>query len=86
MSNMREASKTNWTSRNTLEEINAGSLQRIADATEKMSANWANLTEERDRYKRWYDEQRKTGNRLANSNKALRGYINRMKRLSKGTK
>jgi hypothetical protein len=37
MATLREASKQKWTSKNTIEHINAGSLQRIADATEAMA-------------------------------------------------
>lgn len=45
----REASRREWragdlNSNPTHEQINAGSLQRIADACEKMGANWQALT------------------------------------------
>ncbi len=56
--NHREASKKSWGTRAkaTEDEINMGSLQRIADATEKMAQNWDALIEERDRYERWYKQ------------------------------
>ncbi len=67
----------------TIQEINTGSLQRIADASEKMAANWITLTTERDRYKQWYENerdgrQRETA-RLLNVIRALRGVITRLK-------
>jgi hypothetical protein len=47
--NQREASLDNWRlngDRPTVEEINAGSLQRIADAVEKMTSSYAELLAE----------------------------------------
>lgn len=82
--NQREASKQNWTlTSNTIEEINSGSLQRIADATEKMAASYDSLRNERDRYKTWYEDR---GRAIAYLNKriaALRGVITKMKKRSK---
>lgn len=40
MATHREDSKKEWTSRSTVEDINSGSLQRIADAIEKMSVSY----------------------------------------------
>lgn len=39
MSTFREESRGNFTSAQTIEHINAGSFQRIADACEKMAEN-----------------------------------------------
>lgn len=77
---MREQSRENWSSHSTIEEINAGSLQRIADATEKMAQNYTKLEndykfmrEDRDRYRaRLESELKRTA--------AYRGIINRMKK------
>lgn len=49
MPNQREASRENWTSHSTMESINSGSLQRIADAVEVMSKNCSLLLEEKKR-------------------------------------
>jgi len=78
--NQREASRKEWTASGTLEEINAGSLQRIADATEKMAASYDALRNDRDLYRRWYDEGRARSHRLELRIRALRGVITRMKR------
>lgn len=84
MSNMREASKTTWTSLNSLEHINAGSLQRIADATEKMAASCDALRDERDRYKRWYEEEMAAKALLERRVRSLRGVITKLKRSVSG--
>lgn len=77
---MREESRRNWISNSTTQEINAGSLQRIADATEVMAKSYQKLIDERDMYKRWYEEERGTSKRLYHSNRALRGVITKIKK------
>jgi|SRR5690625_310104 len=64
----------------TLEQINAGSLLRIADATEKMcmdrqklERDYKYMRESRDRYLHLLESERRR-------NSALRGVITRMKR------
>ncbi|MDB4914086.1 MAG: hypothetical protein JWM95_1730 [Gemmatimonadetes bacterium] len=93
MTTHREASRDVYTIRawNATEpEINTGSLQRIADACErsatageKMAANWATLTSERDRYKRWYEQEQESRKRdvarLVNVVRALRGVITKLR-------
>jgi len=80
----REISKGNWavnsvtTSHN--EQIKIGSLQRIADATEKMASNYTQLQNERDLYKRWYEAKNVHIKKLEHSNAALRGHIKRLKK------
>jgi len=80
MSDFREASKNRRTSDTSVEHINAGSLQRIADAMElsckdreQLERNYANM-------RRWRDEAKACSERLARSNTALRGVIKRMKK------
>jgi hypothetical protein len=80
MSDFREASRNHWTSNTSVEHINAGSLQRIADAMElsckdreRLERNYANM-------RRWRDEAKACSERLARSNAALRGVIKRMKK------
>ena len=79
MGTFREDSKKAWTSSGSTEHINAGSLQRIADATEKMAVNHVQLMFDRDRYKSYYETERATSKRLRNENNALRSVISRLK-------
>ena len=67
--NQREASRAEWRTHGVppcRDEINSGSLQRIADATEAMAQSWVEL--------------RKIAERLRRSNAALRGVITKLKR------
>lgn len=88
MNNFKDASRENYgiknqdgVSRNpTLEELKTGSLQRIADAVEKMASNYVALENERDLYKRWYKEQREQIATLKKSKAALTGVINKLKK------
>jgi len=79
MATCREESRQDWTSRGSVEGINAGSLQRIADATEKMAQSYDALIRERDHYKRWYEIAVKDVDQLGRSNSALRGVITKLK-------
>lgn len=64
----------------THQEIRTGCLQRIADATEVAAKNNNALIEDRDMYKRWYEEGQAAVRRLERRNRALRGVITRLKR------
>ena len=79
----RQASKTDWhTSQEgtpTLEQINCGSLMRIADALEKVASSYDAMREDRDRHKLWHEQEAAANKRLRRSNAALRGHIKRMK-------
>lgn len=83
MANFKEASRKEWFSPsgeiNSREEINTGSLQRIADATEKMASNYIQLQNDRDRYKKLYEEKVDLVCRLNRTISGLRGYLNRKK-------
>jgi len=79
MSTFRESSKAEWGSSNNLPDINAGSLQRIADATEKMAMSYASLIDERDRYKRRYEGEQARTLRLELRIRSLRGVITKLK-------
>jgi hypothetical protein len=68
----------------TFEEVNAGSLMRIADATELMARNHAELLAERDRYQRWYNEEVVRREQRDRTIRGLRGVITRMKRKHEG--
>jgi hypothetical protein len=78
----RNGSKENWSSNSdglTIEQINAGSLQRIADASEKMAMNHDQLIRSRDYYKRAYESSMASVKSLERSNASLRGQITKMK-------
>lgn len=77
---MRDASRKNWTSNDTNEHINLGSFQRIADACEKMAGNYTELQNQRDYYKRLYEQEKKTSYSLYRSNCSLRGTITKLKK------
>lgn len=79
----RQVSRIDWgtcASKLTLEEIQAGAILRIADATEAMAKNHVQLQAEVDRLNRWYDQARKRSAKLERSNVALRGHITRLKK------
>ncbi len=80
MSDFREASKRRWTSNTSVEHINAGSLQRIADAMELSCRNREQLERDYAYMRKARDSERARSDRLARSNAALRGVINRMKK------
>lgn len=63
-----------------IDQIRLGTELRIADATELMAQNHQQLTEERDRYKRWYEEEKRTTEKLARRIAGKQGYITRLKR------
>lgn len=76
----REASKKHWNSNNTVEDINSGCLQRIADATEAMAKNYVDLQNERDRLiaRVEYRDERIT--KLENRIRGLKGVITKLKK------
>lgn len=79
----KKASRIEWEGATgqhpTIEQLNLGCLQRIADAAEKMAQNWSALTEERDRYKRWYEEERQKSKKLRHRIRALKGVATKLK-------
>ena len=71
----------------TKEQINLGSLQRIADAaerqataTELMATKYRQMERDLEYYRKAYQEQTARIAHLLKSNAALRGVINRMKK------
>lgn len=62
------------------DRIKIGCLQRIADATEKMAQSYAALIEERDLYKRWYDEEERRRHSAERRIAALKGVITKLKK------
>jgi len=82
MPTMREAARKEWNTAPmpTIENINLGSLQRIADSLELIARNYGDLITERDRYKKWYQEERGRVARLGRRLSALKGVITKMKK------
>jgi len=78
--NLRETSKKQFDSNDTVEHINAGSLQRIADATQKMAANYIELQEELERYKRRYQQKCDILKVYERQISAYKGQITKLKR------
>jgi hypothetical protein len=80
MANLKDLSKGNYDIKeNSFEAINAGSLQRIADAAEMMAKNYIQLKNELDRYKRWYQAEVEKNKTLSHSNAGLKGQITKLK-------
>ena len=78
---LRDLSKRTWTSRdNSLESINAGSLQRIADATERMTQRHTELIRERDDYERRYKAAIAREQQLERQLAASRGQITKLRK------
>jgi hypothetical protein len=85
MANNRETSRANWTSDNSLQAINSGSLQRIAAATELMARNHDELLRAKKSAEDSRDYWRTEANRHELRNRSLRGYITRLKKLNTKT-
>lgn len=82
MADFREDSRKRWNSDTTIEHINAGSLQRIADAVELSCKDREKLERDYAYIRKARDLAQERADRLARSNAALRGVIKRMKRLA----
>ena len=79
METKRESSRKALTSLGTEEDIRTGCLQRIADGVEKMTEGWIRLTESRELYKKWYEEERLCAAKMSRRIIALQGVITRLK-------
>jgi hypothetical protein len=83
----RNESRKDWRSaalgNPTLEQINTGTFQRIADACELMAKNHDALVRDRDWYKRRFEEANASSERLGRRINSLRGVITKMKRAAK---
>lgn len=64
----------------TIEQLQLGALQRIADATERMAQSHEEILASRDRYKKWYEDAQRARKIDARSAAALRGQITRLRR------
>lgn len=79
----KEISKGDWHAANgpvSNEQIKIGAIQRIADATEIMAQNHVRLQNERDQYKRWFEEESRRCEKLERRNAALQGVITKLKK------
>lgn len=65
------------------DEIRNGTLQRIADAVEKMALRHTELIDQRDRYERMYTYERTRRETAERQIAALRGVITKMKKARK---
>jgi hypothetical protein len=64
----------------TAEQINCGSLLRIADSLERMEKPFVELLRENKRLREIFEEDQKTLARLYRQRSALRGVITRLKK------
>jgi hypothetical protein len=82
-----DGSRLNWgadeSERLTLEQINTGAILRIAKATETMAASYDRMREDRDYWKRRYEQEQASAIQMTFTIRALRGTITRMKRGAK---
>ncbi len=81
----RDESRKNWgkgAERGGLNdgEIKLGALLRIADATEAMAQRHTELIADRDRYERYYREERSRRRTCERSAAALKGQITKLKK------
>ena len=86
-----EASKLNWKVNNdegkaNIEEINSGSLQRIATATEIMAKNHQELIDSKEFYRKQYRYYQEQNSLKEKSIAAYKGHITRLKREVEGLK
>lgn len=82
--NYRDESRTNWgTSQEcslNLDQINTGAILRIADATEVMAKHHQDLINDRDWYKKRYEEGLEDLKKLDRKITAMKGVITKLKR------
>jgi len=82
METLRNKSKRLFTSNEiTIENINCGSLQRIADAIEIMAINYKELQSDLDWYKRRCSELREELTSVTKSRNTYKGLYNKLKKL-----
>jgi hypothetical protein len=63
-----------------LEQIQTGALQRIADATELVAKNYNQLQSDMEWYKGLYEQERESNRRMVRRIAALQGVITKMKK------
>ena len=77
MATLREASKIHYNAFTpaTHQDIQTGSIQRIADAAEAMAKSHSQLIYDRDAYKRWYEDEKKKCKHLLAVIRGLKGRV-----------
>ena len=87
--NFRNYSRQDWhnafAGNPSCEQISTGSLQRIADATEKMAQRHTELIDRANRLQRDYDRACERNARQERRIAALRGVITKMRKAKEGT-
>lgn len=87
--NWQDASRRNWGTETLsgctegfigVEKINAGSLQRIATAVEKMAQRHTDLIDDLERYKRLYSDARGLCTGYLHQIRGLRGVITKLRK------
>lgn len=77
---LRDKSRLNWLNEsNSNENIQLGCMLRIADATEAMAKRHTELIDERDRYKRWYEQSNRERLLFERRVAALKGQITKLR-------
>jgi hypothetical protein len=84
MNSLTDVSRKARAAENTIESVNAGSLQRIADATELMAKSYLELQAEAARYKEWYRIRGQEIQQLELRVAALKGVITKLKKGKNG--
>lgn len=83
MASLRDLSRSSWTGDGSVAHINAGSLQRIADATELMARRHLELIRERDDYERRYKAAIERELALERKLSAARGQMTKLRNAAK---
>ena len=85
MANFRDNSKASWAGSGCVEHINAGSLQRIADACELMATDYRRLQQNVTYYEGRCKELTQQIEKMRRTELGLRGQIGKlMKRIKEG--
>ena len=79
MPTFKDRSKEEWNGNPSVEHINAGSLQRIADATELMAKNHDQLIRAKQSAENSRDYWSEKATKLERKIRGLRGYITQLK-------
>ena len=81
--NHKDASRKLWSpggeNKPTTEQLQLVCLQRFADATEAVARNYNNLLAEKERFERWYHEERAKREKLERSIVAYKSNYTRLK-------
>jgi plasmid maintenance system antidote protein VapI len=86
---LKDASRSiEWMSNSesiSLDEVKAGAILRIADATEVMAQNFVRLQNERDMWQRDSEQRRDVIESLRRQNASLKGVVTKLRRAAAGS-